>query len=406
MFLKIDDAIKQIEQRRNRNHGLDPLRTFFNKIDNPHFKVPVIHVAGTNGKGSTVNYIRSILQAQGLKVGTFTSPYLICHQDRIRINDQNIDDVSFLKFTNEYFDSFLDYDLGMFEIDMVIGALYFQQEAVDIAIYEVGLGGRLDTTNLLMPICCAISNIGMDHMELLGDTFLKIASEKAGIIKCGIPIVTAEKKDECLTLFESVCMDKQAPFYKIKQPQSIEIVDNIHFDYGRLKNLILNTKAYYQIDNACLAIEVIEILRNACGYHIVDSSIRDGLEKAIWRGRFEVMGSDPTIIIDGAHNPQGVEALVESMKSYQDIHIIFSVMKDKSYDEMIDCLLTLSDDITVCDFQSDRCIDASLLASHRHLKLDHNYIHAIEEGKRKGGTLLITGSLLFISFVREYFMNI
>ncbi|MEG2307143.1 MAG: uracil-DNA glycosylase [Erysipelotrichaceae bacterium] len=405
-FDNCKDAITFIEKRRNRNHGVLPLKKLMNELGDPQRDIPCIHVGGTNGKGSTLNYIRSILQCAGYRVATFTSPYLIHHQDRIRINDEDIKEEALLNLINEYYDKFIEYDLGMFEIDMLIASLYFKQEKVDYAIYEVGIGGRLDPTNLVYPLCSVVTNIGMDHMQLLGDTYPKIAFEKAGIIKEGIPFISAEKKNECLEVFDQGCLLNHTKRIELDEVKNIRKKDTIVFDYGDLKNINLNTLAYYQIDNAICAIEVIRVINNNLLEKISDDIIKRGLKDTFWKGRFEIMSQDPCVIIDGAHNPEGMQALLQSMDSFKNIHVIFSVLKDKSYEAMIQDLCAISDDVTVCDFENERSLNGELLASHHHVSVDHNYIHAIDVGLKKEGTLLITGSLLFISMVREYFMNI
>ncbi|MEF9920189.1 MAG: folylpolyglutamate synthase/dihydrofolate synthase family protein, partial [Erysipelotrichaceae bacterium] len=353
-FNDIKSAIDAIENRRNRNHGVLPLKALMKELGNPQLDIASIHVGGTNGKGSTLNYIRSILQSAGYCVATFTSPYLIHHQDRIRINDIDIKDEDLLELINEYYDKFIEYDLGMFEIDMVIASLYFKLQKVDYAIYEVGIGGRLDPTNLIYPICSVITNIGMDHMQMLGDTYPKIAYEKAGIIKEGVPLISAETKEECLTVFDQVCLEKHTRRIILDEVSHVNKNEKIVFDYGTIKNIVLNTQAYYQVNNAILAIEVIRLLNNKQEDKIKDDIIKQGLMNTFWKGRFEIMSQDPYVIIDGAHNPEGIEALVQSMKSFQNIHVIFSVLKDKSYEAMIQDLCAISDDVTVCDFENER----------------------------------------------------
>ena len=188
-FQKAEDVIAIIEQRKNRGYGLDHFKQYMASLGNPQNRLRSIHVAGTNGKGSTTNDIRSILQAAGYKVGSFTSPFMITHLDRIRINDQDIREDAFLEITNRFYDSWMEWDLSMFEIDMCIAVFYYLEEQADFCVFETGLGGRKDATNILQPLVSVITNIGMDHMEFLGDTLEKIAGEKAGIVKEDIDLL-------------------------------------------------------------------------------------------------------------------------------------------------------------------------------------------------------------------------
>lgn len=406
MFERCSDAISAIESKR-RNHGdLSSLKAIMNELNNPQDSIKSIHVAGTNGKGSTTDFIRSVLQSAGYKVGTFTSPYLVSHHDRIRINNVNISDERLLEYihiTEKYWDT---HELNMFDIDMIIASLYFKDEEVDFAIFEVGMGGRLDATNILNhPLVSVITNIGKDHMQFLGDTLEKIAYEKAGIIKDNVDCITACDDMGCIEVFKDVCKSKHSKLICIDAIQNIQREEGISFEYKN-QSYHLRSNASYQCKNAALAIEVINKLNEEKIVSIEDEIIKNGLDYTEWAGRFEVMRKDPLVIIDGAHNVHGMNALVDSLKGYENIKIIFSCLADKNGKEMLSKLMTITSDITVCDFDFYRADSSERLASGFDVKVEKDYQKAIMDALNHDGTLVISGSLYFVSVVRKYLKDI
>ena len=410
MFKNIDEFINFITNKKSslkENPG-DFLR-LIDDLGNPQFKLKCIHVAGTNGKGSVTNYLRSILQTAGYKVGTFTSPHLIVHNDRIRINDVYISDEELLKIGNDHLDYWYDYDLSMFEIDMIISIIYFLANHVDYVIYEVGLGGRLDPTNIINSLASVIVNIGFDHMEYLGDTLPKIAYEKAGIIKPNGLVFTAEDKKECLDVFYQVAKQKNAEVISLSPITSYAIDTQIHFTYQTYQDLTLNTIALYQIKNAALALEVCDYLNKKDIIKIKRSDIINGLADTFWKGRFEIVSNDPLVIIDGAHNEHGVRAILTSIKLLpKPLVIVFSSLKDKRYHEMIESLSTYADEIIITEFSNRRSTTADELAKGLTATVINDYQQAIDYaiGKYPNGSILITGSLYFVSIVRELFKGV
>lgn len=403
MFVSAQEVIEIIEQRKNRGSGFEHFKSYMESIHNPHYSLKVIHVAGTNGKGSTTNYIRSVLQAGGYRVGTFTSPYMITHFDRIRINDCYIDEKIFLDITNTYYDSWMKWDLSMFEIDMCIACVYFQREQVDFCVFEVGLGGRLDFTNIVNPLVSVITNIGLDHMELLGDTYELIAREKAGIIKRGKALITAEEKKECLNVFYEVSDERQSTCIHIKPIEHIKMYDGtICFDYGDMKEVRLSSKARYQCYNAALAIETIHYLQGQQVIELSANDIYDGIYRAVWIGRYEVVQENPIIVLDGAHNTDGIHALCESLADIYDPIIIFSVLKDKNFQAMITELKMVSDHIIVTQLQhNQRALAMEELYNQKDLFFEEDFDMALNKAKEFNRPIVITGSLYFISDVRK-----
>lgn len=402
MFTSVQEVINMIEQRKNRGYGLQHFHDYMDSIGNPHHDLKAIHVAGTNGKGSTTNDLRSILQEAGYKVGSFTSPYMITHLDRIRINDVDIHEEAFLRLANQYYDSWMQWDLSMFEIDMCIACLYFREEKTDFCVFEVGLGGRLDATNILSPLVGVITNIGMDHMAILGNTLEQIAGEKAGIMKEQMPLFTAENKAECLQVFEARAKELHSIVYPIQEIKKVAMVQgHIHFSYGNLLDIELASGARYQCRNAALAIEVIMYMRNQGLLHVTDAVMKEGLRKAIWIGRFEVVQKDPLILLDGAHNADGIHALCESVKYVNDPIVIFSVLRDKNFEEMLDELQNISTRILVTQFQNERSLDMNELKHRPNVHFMNHFTEALASAITMKRPIIITGSLYFISEVRK-----
>lgn len=405
-FNNAEEVIKIIEKRKNRGYGLEHFKSYMNAIGNPHQSLNTIHIAGTNGKGSTTNDIRSILQKAGYKTGSFTSPYLVTHLDRIRINDEYIPSEIFLDIANRYYDSWITWDLSMFEIDMCIASVYFAEAKTDFCVFETGLGGRLDATNILTPLVSVITNIGMDHMEFLGDTKEKIAREKAGIIKDDVCVITAEETPACLAVFDAIAQEHHTKCFRIKEVKNVETTDNgLCFNYGQYEAMELTGKALYQCKNAALALETIDYLKEKKFIQIKETDIRQGLKEAVWQGRFETISKEPLIIIDGAHNADGIHALCENIKKMEHPIVIFSVLKDKNYEQMIEELQRVSEEIIVVPFMNERALDVSSLKDNPYVSFMNSYAEAIYYAIKKNQPIIITGSLYFISDVRKYLIN-
>jgi len=394
------EVIEKIEVKKRNGIELKAFKAFMESIGNPQHKLSCIHVGGTNGKGSTTNALRSVLQ-QNYTVGTFTSPYLQTHHDRIRVNDIFIEDQKIVEYANQYYDLWVEYKLSMFEIDMFIAVQYFVDKQVDIAIFEVGLGGKQDATNIIDPMVSVITNIGMDHMEFLGNTYTSIASEKAGIIKANKALITSETKEECLQVFKQVCESKHAMFIRCKEVCDVFVDDKLHFTYQGFQ-ITQNTIAKYQALNSSLAIETLLYLREHKFINCSDEDIKTGIYHAQWKGRFEVVNTHPLVIIDGAHNEEGIAALVDSCANYDNIRILFSALADKPYHKMLEQLYQLTNDIYVCEFDFIRAAKAEDIAKGFDATIIKDYKVAIDTLMKEDRPLLICGSLYFISDVRNY----
>lgn len=403
MFNNLEEALEILYTRQ---HGTKPRLAHFIKmladLGNPQKQLKVIHVTGTNGKGSTTNFLRNVYQLAGYKVASFTSPHLVCHNDRFRINNVYISDAELLKYINWSYQYWDLYQLSMFEIDVLISIYYFIDQKVDLAIYEVGMGGRFDATNVFDNIACVITNISYDHMQFLGDTLEAIAYEKAGIIK-GCPYVfTNVSNQNLLTIFarENNGNIIQTPVYKAHK-QKLTIC-NLEFS---LKSL-----AAYQIENAALAVSVIKYLNNVGLFRVSDDILVAGINQTDWPGRFEFLDSELPIIIDGAHNLAGIKNLTLSLDNLkQDFVIVFSALKDKDINNMLKWLLSKKYDIIITSFEnrrkaskSDLMIDDKLIFFDDYLvSIKYAYQKAISENKG----LVITGSLYFISEIRKRWID-
>jgi dihydrofolate synthase/folylpolyglutamate synthase len=310
-------------------------------LDNPHLKFPSIHIAGSNGKGSVAAMLESILSASGYKTGLYTSPHLVDFRERIRIGEELIDKDFLLDFVNDLKEEIDQNGYTFFEVTTALAFSYFANKNIDIAVLETGLGGRLDSTNIVNPLISIITNISLEHTEHLGTTVPQIAFEKAGIIKNGVPTVTAAGDSEALQVIKDVCTERKSPFSLVSENSEVAIhklsIDQSTFDYSSYKNLELNLAGRHQITNACLAIFAIEKLKET-GWRIKSKAVRDGLKDVNWPGRLEIFRKNPLTLLDVAHNPAGTKTLVNALEEFfpeRKIIFIFGVMADKDYPSML-----------------------------------------------------------------------
>lgn len=394
MFTNIDDALNWVMSRRNTGHTFDKFKQVCTKIGNPQNDFYTVHVAGTNGKGSTVSYLRDLLASQGYKVGTLQSPHYITHLDRIRINNVNISEDAFLRILNDNYDFFISNDLSMFEIDYLIMCYYFKEENVDFAIVEVGIGGRLDATNVVDNTKLSIiTTIGYDHMELLGDTLSKICKEKCGIVKDNSKVLIGHLEEECINVVKEVADNSGSKIYELGD---FEILEDRKFRY-RNEEYEIASYAKYQIHNACLALYAFEIISNDVGFSINRSNAKNAIAKTIWQNRFEIVKENPRVILDGAHNPHGIEAVVNSFKQFNGSKcIVFSALKRKDYKQMVEILQKNCDELVITSFDNSGVINLEEFSNHKTFK---EYKDAIDYAISNYGNVLICGSLYFLSDV-------
>ncbi|MEH7417109.1 folylpolyglutamate synthase/dihydrofolate synthase family protein [Neobacillus drentensis] len=422
MFTTYQEALDWIHGRLRLGikPGLTRMEWMMDKLGFPEKKIKAVHVGGTNGKGSTVTFLRSILQAGGYTVGTFTSPYIEQFNERISVNGKPINDEEILELTNvikPLADELEGTELGgptEFEVITAMAFYYFANTSnIDIVIFEVGLGGRFDSTNIIQPLASIITNIGLDHTNILGDTYEEIAFEKAGIIKNNTPIFTAVKHPGALHVIEEMAEKKSAPIYRLNQEFQISGQNSLaKGEMFSLKSKSLSFEeleismiGQHQTENAALAVLAADYV-NQTGFQVTEQAIRKGLKDAYWPGRFEILSEKPLVIIDGAHNQEGITSLVHELSSrYSDrnIHIVFAALRDKKLDEMIAMLDGIADQISFVSFDFPRAAKAEDLykisSSTNKLAVDDWQSCLLEKIKRLGSDdiLVVTGSLYFIS---------
>ena len=399
MFENVQDAIAYIESRRNKR-SIDEFRETLNKCRIPMKQKNMIHIAGTNGKGSTVNYLRSILNAHGYKVGTFTSPYLICHNDRIRVDDVPISDEDLLYYINKYYDVIEEDGLSMFEIDVLIMLAYFETSDLDYRIIETGIGGLHDKTNVIDPIISVITNIGMDHQKQLGESIYDIINEKMGIIKPHQMFITSETKGTILARLQEQCDAQGAMMYVVPEYQVSRYP--FHFRYRDMA-FTLENQGIYQVTNARLALTIASKL-----IHLDSTLTTPAIENASWKGRYETLPyHERSVEIDGAHNVPGIKALIQTLrvKNEKDISIIFSCLTDKDITPMLDMMLKEGYTVYLTTFNDERAIDLSNVESRPGLIIVDSFMEALKAAYVKKTHIVITGSLHFISRVRKYLIE-
>ena len=318
--------------------GLDRTRELCARLGNPENSLKFVHVAGTNGKGSFSSMLASVLSAAGLKVGLYTSPYIVRFNERMKVSGVDISDSELAEITEyvkPHADAMADTPTE-FELITAIAFEFFKRKKVDIVVLEAGMGGRLDSTNIIStPVLSVITGIALDHVAFLGDTVEKIAAEKAGIIKTGVPVLFGGE-DEAAKRVIRASAEKAASQYRETKHGELNIklsdLTGTVFDYSNYKDISISLLGEYQPKNAANVLEAVDILRE-CGYSISDSAVRRGLASASWPARFEIISRDPLTVYDGAHNAEGIAAAVRSIKRYfpNGVYAVTGVLSDKDY---------------------------------------------------------------------------
>lgn len=410
--------------------GLERMVELLALRGNPHLKLKVLHIGGTNGKGSTIAFLKKMLEKLGLRVGVFNSPYLIHYTDQISINGESISEARLEALMADY-QSLMGGEAVAnlqgtteFEIITALAYDYFASEQVDVAIMEVGMGGLLDSTNVCQPILTGITTIGLDHVALLGDTLESIAEQKAGIIKQGMPLVTGRIAPEALAVIDRIAEEKDAPRlaygtdYQVRHQESV--VTGEVFDYtsavrqGRFQTSLLGL---YQIENAGMAIALLDTFCQEDGRELASNDfLGQALEETSWPGRLEIVSRDPLMILDGAHNPHAIKALLVTLQErFADHHkeILFTCIKTKALEDMLDLLGAMPDtELTLTHFADSRATDENVLkeaAKSRNLSYQdwHDFLeqNLTDKKEEKQTVRIVTGSLYFLSQVRAYLME-
>jgi dihydrofolate synthase/folylpolyglutamate synthase len=396
--------------------GLERVEAALEALGHPERRFPALHVAGTNGKGSTCAFASAALHAAGHRVGLYTSPHLVRVNERIRVDGVEISDECFGQRILEVLERHPEAatSLTYFEFGTVVAFWHFAREAVDVAVVEVGLGGRLDATRACVPLVTAITPVSFDHMEYLGNTLGAIAAEKAGILKPGVPVVLSRQEPEALEVLERLARERQAPVLLEGRDFHMEARAGGSLAYMgtglSLEGLSLSLRGEHQWQNAAVALASLEQL-SARGVRVPPEALRSGLAGARWPGRLEELGGSPPVLLDGAHNPAGVKVLLEGLRSLypgRRVHCVFGVVADKDRGPMLRALLPACSSVHLTPLDTPRSLaPASYLDEARSLCANaYSYpsLDAALAGARAqavpSDVLLCTGSLFLVGSVR------
>ena len=351
--------------------GLSRTRALLSALGNPERQLRFVHIAGTNGKGSTAACIASCLQAAGWRVGLYTSPYINRFNERMQVNGVPIsdEDLETLVDRIRLIANALTDSPTEFELITALGFLYFLQTHCDIVVLEVGLGGALDSTNVIpAPEAAVITALGLDHTAVLGDTIQDVARAKAGIIKAGAPVITYGGVPEADAVIAAVCKEQGCSLYPVDFSQLTLLPSDLsgsRFSFGNLSNLTLPLLGSYQPKNAAVAITTLKVLDKQ-GWHISDAAIREGLRTVQWPGRFELLRTDPPFLLDGSHNPHGMRATAQSLQDrfpQQKFTFLISVMADKDVTGILTPILPLAKEFVTVRANLPRAMPAEELAA-------------------------------------------
>ena len=387
--------------------GLESMRELLDRLGNPQNELKFIHISGTNGKGSVLAYLSTILTGAGYRTGRYISPTLFSYRERIQVDQVYIEKESLARHVTAIAAAAEDMQKAglpsptVFEVETALAFLYFKEKHCDIVTLEVGCGGLLDATNVITTTLLeVIASISMDHMDVLGDTLAKIAEQKAGIIKPNTLVVSAHQEPEAAQVIEETCQ---------RQHSGLQVVDADMqtFSYKNWEDMTIALAGSYQIKNAALALEGVEALRKL-GFQITDHQVRDGLLRTAWRGRFTTLRHDPVVIIDGAHNPGAARELKQSLELYfpgKKLYFVMGMFKDKDYDQVIGMTAPLAQHIiTVETPNNPRALPAEELAAavakvNPSVEAADSIAQAVEKAlamAKKEDAIIIFGSLSFL----------
>ncbi|HEY7555371.1 MAG TPA: folylpolyglutamate synthase/dihydrofolate synthase family protein [Candidatus Binatia bacterium] len=380
----------------------------------PERQFPALHIAGTNGKGSTAAMLHRILSLGGFRAGLYTSPHLVSFTERIRVGDKEISAPEVVELAEEIRARITPagVPLTFFEIVTVMAFLYLAREQIDIGVIEVGLGGRLDATNLVRPLVTMITTISKDHESYLGSDLLSIGREKAGIIKPGVPVVCGAVPSEVAALIKQVAEENRSPSYFLGADFKFFLKNERFFDYKGIQHhfsdLTVTLHGRHQRSNAAIAIAALELAGGS--FPVSEEAIRRGLSSVVWPGRFEIVRERPWVILDGAHNGEGASALAEVLKEFRRgrrIKLLFAAMEDKDWRAMLSLLLPLVDEVMVTRVRMERSAEPGRIARWAARSLPHRMAEEAGAGLKvlfqeagPDDIILVAGSLYLLGEVR------
>lgn len=363
-------------QRMGIKFGLENITRILDAIRNPHERLTVIHVAGSNGKGSTAAHLESVLMKAGYRVGLYTSPHLLSFNERIRIDRQEISEEEVVEFTNRVLDILPELrdaaaqdsplPITFFEFTTAMAFDYFFRKDTDLAILEVGMGGRLDATNVCRPLVCVITSVSLEHQEYLGRTLVEIAGEKAGIVKRGVPVVLGVCHPKAREVVEEICLERGAPLFYAGREFKVHGTPECFSYHGiarSFQGLSTSLKGRHQIRNASLCLAALEILEKS-GYPTGKEAVEKGLKDVLWSGRQEWYPGPPQILLDGAHNPEALRTLCSSLKRdyrFERLRVLMGVMREKDYRRMLKMLAPTAHEFVFGRPHMDRSLDPWVL---------------------------------------------
>ncbi len=424
--------------------GLGRITALLERLGNPHRSLRFLHIGGTNGKGSTAAMIAGILEAAGYRIGLYTSPYLVSFTNRMAVNGAEIDPAELTRLVEQVRPLVEEIagdpeqgQLTEFEVVTALAFLYFCRQAPDLVVLEVGLGGRLDATNVVRPEVCIITNISLDHTAVLGNTVEAVAREKAGIIKPGAPVVTAATDRAALEVITRACLDRHVPCYRAVAPGTVltprdkrvgiaafdgrkTVPAGQCFNYRGLgrsfENIFIPLLGKYQCLNATTALIGLELL-GKLGFPVTEEAVRRGLAGVCWPGRLEVLGRNPLLVLDGAHNPAAMQELVGAVADHfsgHDLILVLGFLADKEWGTMLRDLLPLARQVFVTEPDNPRACPAEQLANaiREHFSgsvfVYRNTGDAVQKALSAASPdslVLITGSLYLVSEARRYLVG-
>ena len=398
-----------IETRDGTDYQRDNFDTFLKKVGFS-FKIPAIHVAGTNGKGSTSNYIASIYKQAGLKVGLFTSPELFEINEMIRVNGVDISDEDIKSIVESKKKEIKKFELSTFEILTYVAFTHFINEKCDVCVIECGMGGETDATNIFVPVLSIITSVSLEHTAFLGKSISEIALQKAGIMKDDVPVLIGKLPEDAISVISDEAKRHRSKIFQLGESHQPTLSnEGYKFSYGTHYDLFIQSHAYYSVSDACMALDAIDILQNL--FPVSEESMANGLKDVNMPCRMDIISKEPLTIIDGAHNPEAFDLLAKSLQKhnlFSDVHVLLASFKDKNIIQMLSIIGAAVNSITLTTFDHIR---ARKQEDYFLFLSEYEFIEDPLEAYRKlreqypEGTIVITGSLAFAAYMKKRLTN-